>query len=200
MHKGRLEAFSDGVLAILITVMVLELRVPKGQSLSDLVSVLPLIATYALSFVFLAIYWNNHHHLFQAAQKVSGGVLWSNAHLLFWLSLVPFTTAWLGQNTGAPLPVATYGINLLFCGIAYYILAHRLIAHHGMESPLAIAVGRDRKGKISLLIYIGSVPLAFYRPVLSYVCFIAVAVIWLVPDRRIERVLTAKQHGDQLAH
>ena len=189
MHKGRLEAFSDGVLAILISIMVLELHVPKPQDISDLLQALPLIAVYALSFIFLAIYWNNHHHMFQAAQRVSGGVLWSNAHLLFWLSLVPFTTAWMAQHASAPWPVAAYGINLLLCAIAYYVLSHRLIAHHGKESPLAIAFGRDRKGKISLLIYIVSIPLAFYRPALSYACFIAVAIIWLVPDRRIERAL-----------
>jgi uncharacterized membrane protein len=189
MHKGRLEAFSDGVLAILITIMVLNLQTPKGQNLTDLFPVMRLIAIYALSFVFLAIYWNNHHHMFQAAQKVSGAVLWSNAHLLFWLSLVPFTTAWMGQHAGAPWPVAIYGINLLLCGIAYYILSHRLIAHHGKDSPLAIAYGNDNKGKISLLIYLISIPLAFFRAALAYACFIAVAIIWLVPDRRIERVL-----------
>lgn len=189
MHKGRLEAFSDGVLAILITIMVLELRVPKGQNLSDLIPALPPIGIYALSFIFLAIYWNNHHHLFQAAQKVSGGVLWANAHLLFWLSLVPFTTSWIGQHAWAPWPVAIYGVNLLLCGVAYYLLSHRLIAHHGKDSRLAVAFGRDRKGRISLVIYIASIPVAFYRPVLSYACFVAVAIIWLVPDRRIERAL-----------
>ena len=189
MHKGRLEAFSDGVLAILITIMVLDLRVPKGQNLSDLVPVLPLIGIYALSFIILAIYWNNHHHMFQAAQKVSGGVLWANAHLLFWLSLLPFTTSWMGQHAWAPWPVAIYGVNLLLCGVAYYVLSHRLIAHHGKDSRLAVAFGRDRKGRISLVIYIASIPVAFYRPALSYACFVAVAIIWLVPDRRIERAL-----------
>jgi uncharacterized membrane protein len=144
---------------------------------------------HALSFIFLAIYWNNHHHMFQATQLVSGAVLWANAHLLFWLSLVPFTTAWMAQYAWAPWPVAAYGISLLLCAIGYYVLSHRLIAHHGKESPLATAFGRDRKGKVSLLIYIVSIPLAFYRPALSCACVVAVAIIRLVPDRRIERAL-----------
>ena len=189
MHKGRLEAFSDGVMAILITIMVLELRVPKGQTLSDLLSVLPTLCLYALSFIYLAIYWNNHHHMLQATQKITGGVLWANAHLLFWLSLVPFTTAWMGQHAWAPWPIATYGANLLLCGIAYYILAHRLLAHHAKDSRLAVALGSDFKGKISLVPYAVSIPLAFYFPVLSYACFAGVAILWLVPDRRFERLL-----------
>jgi len=189
MHKGRLEAFSDGVIAILITIMVLELRLPKGQSLTDLRPTLPVLCSYLLSFVFLAIYWNNHHHLFQAVQRVSGSVLWANSHLLFWLSLVPFTTAWMGQQEWAPWPIAMYGINLLLCAIAYYILARCLITYHGKNSKLAVAIGKDTKGKISLVLYMFSVPLAFYHPSLSYVCFITVAILWFVPDRRIERVL-----------
>jgi uncharacterized membrane protein len=193
MHKGRLEAFTDGVIAILITVMVLELRVPKGQNLSDLRPVLPVLLSYLLSFIYLAIYWNNHHHMFQVVQRVSGSVLWANAHLLFWLSLVPFTTAWMGQNAGAPWPIAMYGVNLLLCAIAYYILVRALLAHHGKDSALAIAIGDDVKGKISLLPYVASIPLAFYEPVLSYACFIAVAILWLVPDRRIVRVLEKSQ-------
>jgi uncharacterized membrane protein len=189
MNKGRLEAFTDGVIAILITVMVLELHVPKGVDVSDLRPMLPVLLSYLLSFVYLAIYWNNHHHMFQVVQRVSGSVLWANAHLLFWLSLVPFTTAWMGQNEGAPWPIVMYGVNLLLCAIAYYILAHRLLAHHGKDSALAIAIGDDFKGRISLLPYLASIPLAFYYPVLSYACFVAVAILWLAPDRRIERVL-----------
>lgn len=192
MHKGRLEAFTDGVIAILITVMVLELRVPKGRELADLRPMLPLLSSYLLSFVFLAIYWNNHHHMFQVVQRVSGAVLWANAHLLFWLSLVPFTTAWMGQNAWAPWPIAAYGVNLLLCAIAYYILVRALLAHHGKDSALAQAIGDDLKGKISLLPYIASVPLAFYEPLLSYACFVGVAILWLVPDRRMVRVLEGK--------
>src|SRR5215472_10802199 len=143
MHKGRLEAFSDGVIAILITIMVLELRVPKGESLAALRPALPTLLNYLLSFVLISIYWNNHHHMLQAAQKVSGSVLWANSHLLFWLSLIPFTTAWMGQHASAPWPIAMYGINLLLCGVAYYILQRRLIVHHGRESQLAVAIGSD---------------------------------------------------------
>ena len=191
MGKGRLEAFSDGVIAILITVMVLDLHVPQGGSLADLRPLLPLVLSYALSFVFLAIYWNNHHHLFQAVEQVSGGVLWANAHLLFWLSLVPFTTAWIGQEQWAPWPIALYGVDLLLCGVAYYILARALIAREGQDSTIAAAIGRDRKGKISLLVYMVAIPCAFYHPGLSYACYVAVACLWLVPDRRIERALEA---------
>jgi uncharacterized membrane protein len=145
--------------------------------------------SYLLSFIYLAIYWNNHHHMFQVVQRVSGSILWANAHLLFWLSLVPFTTAWMGQNAGAPWPIAMYGVNLLLCAIAYYILVRRLLAHHDKGSALAIAIGNDFKGKISLPPYIASIPLAFYYPVLSYACFVGVAILWLAPDRRIERVM-----------
>jgi len=176
-------------MAILITIMVLELRIPKGPDIRDLLPVLPVICTYALSFIFLAIYWNNHHHMLQATDRISGDVLWANAHLLFWLSLVPFTTAWMGQHAWAPWPIATYGANLLLCGLAYYILAHRLLAHHASDSRLARALGDDLKGKISLIPYIASIPLAFYYPALSYACFIGVAMMWLAPDKRIERVL-----------
>ena len=189
MHKGRLEAFSDGVIAILITIMVLELHVPRGQTLADLRPFLPVLCNYAMSFVFLAIYWNNHHHMFQVVQRVSGSVLWANAHLLFWLSLVPFTTAWMGQYVWAPWPIAAYGVNLLLCAIAYTVLVQTLLAHHAQDSPLARAVGDDFKGKISLVIYIASIPLAFYHPALSYACFAAVAIVWLVPDTRMERVI-----------
>jgi uncharacterized membrane protein len=192
MHKGRLEAFSDGVIAILITIMVLELRVPKGASIVDLRPMLPVLCGYALSFIYLAIYWNNHHHMFQVVERVSGSVLWANAHLLFWLSLVPFTTAWMGQNAGASWPIAIYGVNLLLCAIAYYVLVRALLAHHATDSPLAKAIGNDFKGKISLVPYIASIPLAFSYPVLSYACFVAVAVLWLVPDKRMERAV-AKQ-------
>lgn len=195
MRKGRLEAFSDGVMAILITIMVLELRVPAGQSLKDMVPVLPVLCNYLLSFVFITIYWNNHHHMFQAVQSVSGSILWANSNLLFWLSLVPFTTEWMGQHEWAPWPVAVYGMNLLLCAVAYIVLERRLIVHHGKDSKLAMAVGRESKGILSLVLYILSLPLAFYHPALSYGCFIGVAVAWLVPDRRIERVLSV-QHPD----
>ncbi len=194
MHKGRLEAFSDGVIAILITIMVLELHVPKGSALADLRPMVPVLCNYAISFVFLAIYWNNHHHMFQVVQRVSGSVLWANAHLLFWLSLVPFTTAWMGDYVWAPWPIAAYGANLLLCGIAYYILVRALLVHHAKDSPLAIAVGNDFKGKISLVPYMASIPLAFYHPALSYACFICVAILWLAPDKRMERVMGAKNN------
>jgi len=191
MHKGRLEAFSDGVIAILITIMVLELHVPRGADLAALQPLLPHVLTYTLSFVFLGIYWNNHHHMLQAAHHVDGRILWANMHLLFWLSLVPFGTAWLGENRLAPLPVAVYGVILLFAGLAYYLLSRLLIARHGAESPLARAVGGDAKGLASLALYALASSLAFRLPAVSCTLYVVVAVIWLVPDRRIERVLGA---------
>jgi len=199
MYKGRLEAFSDGVIAILITIMVLELRVPAGAALSDLRPMLPILLSYVLSFVLLAIYWNNHHHMFQVVERVSGPVLWANSHLLFWLSLVPFTTAWLGRNGRQPWPVAMYGVNLLLCAIAYYILVQTLLACHSKDAPLAQAVGDDFKGAISIVAYVASIPLAFYYPELSYACFIAVAILWLVPDKRMERAMK-KQGSHGVAH
>ncbi len=190
MHKGRLEAFSDGVIAILITIMVLELKVPHGDGLADLVPMLPVLSSYLLSFVFLGIYWNNHHHLLQAARHVDGRILWANMHLLFWLSLVPFTTAWLGEHPFAPGPVAAYGFVLLASGCAYFILSRLLIARHGAESVLARAVGADRKGLLSVALYATAIGLATVAPRVSCALYVAVAVLWLVPDRRIERVLS----------
>lgn len=191
MSKGRLEAFSDGVIAILITIMVLELKVPRGTDLAALSAFLPFLSTYVLSFVFLGIYWSNHHHLFQAVRRVDGRVLWANLHLLFWLSLVPFGTAWMGEHPTAPVPVAAYGVVLFLAGCAYYVLARVLVALHGKDSTLARALGEDRKGILSVVVYAAAVGLAFVRPSLVLVLYVVVAVIWLVPDRRIERILTS---------
>jgi uncharacterized membrane protein len=189
MSKGRLEAFSDGVLAIIITIMVLELRVPEGADLAALQPLLPIFLSYLLSFVFIGIYWNNHHHLLQAVRRVNGPVLWANLHLLFWLSLVPFVTSWLGENHLAAWPVALYGVPLLLAGVAYYILARTLIVYHGQDSPLALALGQDFKGKISVVIYALAIPLAFVNTWFACALYIAVAIMWLVPDRRIEKIL-----------
>jgi uncharacterized membrane protein len=189
MTKGRLEAFSDGVLAIIITIMVLELRPPHGSTVPDLGPLIPILSSYILSFVFLGIYWNNHHHLLQAVHKVDGRVLWANLHLLFWLSLTPAVTAWMGETRFAPWPVAFYGMVQLGAGVAYFILTRALIALQGRESLLAAALGRDVKGKGSVAIYAAAIPLAFVAPWLSCGLYILVAVIWLVPDRRIEKTL-----------
>jgi len=189
MSKNRMEAFSDGVLAIIITIMVLELAAPDDPNLTALRPLLPTFLSYALSFVFLAIYWNNHHHLLQAVDKVDGRVLWANLHLLFWLSLIPFVTAWMGENNFAAWPVALYGVNLVLAAVAYFILTRALIAAHGRESILATAVGRDVKGKVSVVIYVIAIPLAFLSPWLAGGLYVLVAVIWLVPDRRIEETL-----------
>ena len=189
MSKGRLEAFSDGVIAILITIMVLELRVPEETGLAALRPLIPTLLSYLLSFVFLGIYCNNHHHLFQAVQSVDGRVLWANLHLLFWLSLIPFVTAWTGQNQFAAWPVALYGVVLLLAALAYYILTRALIALHGTESALGTAVGGDFKGRLSLALYAAAIPLAFLNAWLAWALYVVVAVIWLVPDRRIEKVL-----------
>ena len=186
MSKDRLEAFSDGVIAILITIMVLELRPPHGSDLLALRAVLPSFLSYVLSFVFLGIYWNNHHHMLNATERVNGAVLWANLHLLFWLSLVPFGTAWVGQNHRASVPTALYGVLLVAAAIAYTILQTTIIREQGPGSRLAGAVGRDRKGKLSLLFYIAAIPLAFVEPAISDVLYAVVAAIWLVPDRRIE--------------
>ncbi|MFN7940177.1 MAG: TMEM175 family protein [Thermoanaerobaculia bacterium] len=188
MHKGRLEAFSDGVVAILITIMVLELKVPHGADFAALRPLLPVALSYLLSFVFLAIYWNNHHHLFQVAHRVNGGILWANVLLLFWLSLVPFVTAWMGDNF-APLPVALYGAVLMCAGIAYFILAQLLIRLHGADSTLALAIGNDFKGKISVVVDAVAIGLAFVDPRLACAGYVAIAILWLVPDRRIERLI-----------
>ncbi len=191
MNKGRLEAFSDGVLAIIVTIMVLELKVPHGSSLHDTLGMLPSIFSYLLSFVFIGIYWNSHHHLFQAAKKVNGGILWANLHLLFWLSLVPFTTSWMDEAHYASWPVAVYGIVLLASAIAYTILSRILIYHHGKDSLLAMAMGKnfkeDLKGLISLACYFVAIPAAFLNTWISRALYITVAIIWLLPDRRIEK-------------
>ncbi len=191
MGKGRLEAFSDGVIAILITIMVLELKVPHGTSPADLLPLVPVLLSYALSFVYLGIYWNNHHHLLQAARHVDGRVLWANLHLLFWLSLVPFTTAWMGENEFAAWPVALYGVVLLLAAVSYFVLTRALVARHGADSVLATAIGRDGKGLFSLLLYLVGVALAFVLPAAACGVYVLVAVIWLVPDRRIEKRLGA---------
>jgi uncharacterized membrane protein len=190
MSKGRMEAFSDGVLAIIITIMVLELKVPHGVTPDALIPLIPIILSYILSFVFVGIYWNNHHHLLQAIRHVDGAVLWANLHLLFWLSLIPFVTAWMGENQFAPWPVALYGVVLLFASIAYYILARALIAAHGVDSVLATALGRDVKGKVSVVAYAAAIPLALASSWLAFGLFVLVAIMWLVPDRRIEKTLT----------
>ncbi len=189
MGKGRLEAFSDGVLAIVITIMVLELSAPEEPTLAALRPLIPTFLSYALSFVFVGIYWNNHHHLFQAVKQVDGRILWANLHLLFWLSLTPFVTAWMGETRFAAWPVALYGVNLLASAIAYFILTRTLIARHGMDSVLASAINRDVKGKISLVIYLAAIPLAFVSTWLAGGLYVLVAILWLVPDRRIEDLL-----------
>jgi uncharacterized membrane protein len=192
MGKGRVEAFSDGVIAILITIMVLELKVPEGADLAALLPLIPIFLSYVLSFVFLGIYWNNHHHLFQVVRRVNGQVLWMNLHLLFWLSLIPFVTAWMGENNFAAWPVALYGAVLLMAGGAYFLLVRSLLALHDEDSPLVIAVGDDFKGKISIVIYAAAIPLAFIIPLLSCALYVLVAVIWFIPDRRIEKVIREK--------
>jgi uncharacterized membrane protein len=189
MSKGRLEAFSDGVIAIIITIMVLELKAPLGADLSALRPLLPVFASYILSFVFIGIYWNNHHHLFQIVHKINGNVLWANMHLLFWMSLIPFTTNWLGENQLSPWPVAFYGISLWMSGLAYFILVRTLLAIHPEDSPLAVAIGRDVKGYISLALYTIAIPLSFISAMLASLLYIVVAIIWFIPDRRIENTL-----------
>lgn len=187
MTKGRLEAFSDGVIAVIITVMVLELRAPHDASWHALAPVAPVFLTYVLSFVFLGIYWSNHHHLLQVVEHVNGRVLWANLHLLFWLSLIPFATGWLGENNFAAVPAALYGVVLLCAAIAYFILAHALLSIHARDSVLATALGADFKGKISMVIYLVAIPLAFVKSWLACAIYVLVAVMWLVPDRRIEK-------------
>jgi uncharacterized membrane protein len=187
MTKGRLEAFSDGVIAILITIMVLELRAPQGASLSALRAVFPSLLVYVLSFIYLGIYWNNHHHMLHACTRVSGGILWANLHLLFWLSLFPFVTGWMGENHFAPLPCALYGGVLLAAAIAYWILQQTIIASQGAGSPLKAAVGGDWKGKLSPLFYVCGIASTFFWHWLALALYIAVALLWLVPDRRIEK-------------
>lgn len=187
MSKGRLEAFSDGVFAVIITIMVLNMKVPDETTFAALRPVLPVFLSYVLSFVYVGIYWNNHHHLLHAAQQVNGGILWANLHLLFWLSLAPFATAWMGENINAPAPVALYGVVLLFAGIAYFVLTKSLVRRHGKDSPLAISIGRDRKGITSVTVYSIAIPLALVRPWIACICYALVAVLWLLPDPRIEK-------------
>jgi uncharacterized membrane protein len=189
MGKGRLEAFSDGVIAIIITIMVLELKVPHGMELSDLEPVIPALLSYLLSFIFVGIYWNNHHHMLHAARTVNGRILWANLHLLFWLSLIPFATAYMGENHFATIPVAIYGVVMLMAGSAYFILSRTLISHHGRDSALAIAVGKDNKGIASLVLYVIAIVLSFVNPRIALGLYVSVAVIWFIPDRRIENVL-----------
>src|SRR5947208_14579977 len=190
MNKGRLEAFSDGVLAVIITIMVLEMKSPNGTSLAALRPVIPVLLTYVLSFVYIGIYWNNHHHLLHATQRVNGATLWANLHLLFWLSLVPFATAWMGENHLDSWPVAVYGIVLLLAASAYFILTRALIRIHGHGSILATSIGSDRKGKISIAIYVAAIPLAFVQPWIAAAGYVMFAIMWLIPDRRIERRVT----------
>lgn len=192
MSKNRLEAFTDGVIAILITIMVLELKVPHGDDLAALRPLLPIFLTYILSFIFLGIYWNNHHHMFSAAERINGKILWANLHLLFWLSLIPFITGWMGENHFESLPTAIYGAVLLLSAIAFIILERLLVAEQGPGSKLAAALGSDVKGKISLAMYVAAIPLAFVHQLLSDALFVAVALIWLIPDRRIETKLYEK--------
>ena len=189
MEKDRLLAFSDGVVAIIITIMVLELKVPHGSSLEDLAGVLPTFLSYVLSFVYVAIYWNNHHHLLYTVNRVDGLILWANTHLLFWLSLVPFATAWMGENHFAKLPTAVYGVALLMPALAYSLLQKAILRREGQDSTLATALGRDIKGKISPVLYVAAIALSFVSPLLAGIIYVSVAVMWLIPDRRIERAL-----------
>jgi uncharacterized membrane protein len=194
MSKNRLEAFSDGVLAIIITIMVLELKAPHGVELDALKPLLPVFLSYVLSFIYLGIYWNNHHHLLHTVKHVSGSILWANLHLLFWLSLFPFATAWIGENHVASTPTALYGLILLMAAVSYFILQCAIIAKHGRDSLLATAIGPDWKGKISPLLYLTAIPLSYLHPWIGIAVYVVVALLWLVPDRRIERVL--EQHKD----
>lgn len=186
MTKARLEAFSDGVIAILITIMVLELHVPHEPTVHALAPVIPIFLTYVLSYILLGVYWNNHHHLMHAADRINGKVLWANLHLLFWLSLVPFVTGWMGQNHFAALPTAAYGVVMTLAGIAYYILAHTLLAAQGPNSRLALALGRDRKGQVSVVLFALGVAMAFVNHWIADALYVGVTLMWLVPDRRIE--------------
>jgi len=189
MSKTRLEAFSDGVLAIIITIMVLEMHVPHGEDLAALQPLLPTFLSYVLSFIYVGIYWNNHHHLFHATDRVAGGVLWANLHLLFWLSLFPFVAGWMGQNHFAAVPTALYGAVLLMAGVAYWILVRSILCIENPDSLLARAIGKDFKGVVSVVIYAPAIPLAFVRPWIAQALYVAVALMWLVPDRRIERAM-----------
>lgn len=193
MGKNRLEAFSDGVMAIIITIMVLEMKVPHGDTADALLPLFPVLLSYILSFVYVGIYWNNHHHMLHTVNRISASILWANLHLLFWLSLFPFVTGWLGENHFAPLPSALYGMVLLMAACAYFILQHAIIASEGEKSLLKVAVGRDRKGKASLVAYLIAVVMAFWFTWVAQLIFIAVAILWLIPDRRIEHVLRGNE-------
>ena len=196
MSKGRLEAFSDGVIAIIITIMVLEMKVPHGDTPAVLIPLLPVFLSYILSFVYLGIYWNNHHHMLHATRQISGNVLWANLHLLFWLSLVPFVTGWMGENDFAPTPTALYGVVLLMAAIAYWILLKSILRAEGPESLLRRAVGSDRKGKLSPILYVIAIPAAFVHPAIAGALYVTVALIWLIPDPRIERLLAQGPAGE----
>lgn len=196
MGKGRLEAFSDGVIAILITIMVLELKVPHGSDFTSLKPLLPVIISYILSFIYIGIYWNNHHHMMQAVEFINGGILWANLHLLFWLSLIPFVTAWMGENHFSTVPVVLYGFILVMNAIAYSILSVALIKLHGKDSALGLAVGKGTKGKISIAIYLTAILLSLINPWIGFALYVVVAVIWFIPDRRIEKKLGKNQHSD----
>jgi uncharacterized membrane protein len=199
MGRGRLEAFSDGVLAILITIMVLDLKVPHEAAPAALLPVFPVFLCYVLSFIYLAIYWNNHHHMLHATERVTGAILWANLHLLFWLSLIPFVTGWMGENHFAAAPTALYGIVLLMAALAYWLLQQSIVADQGEASLLAAAIGRDLKGKLSPFLYAAAVPLAFFDPRVSQALYVLVALIWLVPDRRIVHALRSQGRPDAAA-
>ncbi len=192
MTSGRLEAFSDGVIAIIITIMVLELKVPHGDTAAALVPLIPMFLSYVLSFVYVGIYWNNHHHMLHTCEQVTGGILWANLHLLFWLSLVPFATSWVGENGLAAGPAAVYGAVLLMCAIAFFVMERVIVAAQGEGSPLEKALGRDLKGKVSPFLYLSGVALAFAAPAISYALYALVALVWLVPDRRVENAMAGK--------
>jgi len=193
MRTTRLEAFSDAVIAIIMTIMVLELKVPTGTSLASLTPVVPIFASYLLSFVNLAIYWNNHHHMMQVAEHVDGAIMWANMHLLFWLSLIPFATAWMGEHQFASTPTAIYGFVLLMSAVAYYLLQRAIITRDGPESLLAKAVGKDSKGKLSPVLYLIAIPIAYVLPLISGALYVVVAVMWMIPDRRIEEILPEEE-------
>jgi TMEM175 potassium channel family protein len=193
MNKNRLEAFSDGVIAVIITIMVLEMKVPQGATFQALASVTPVFLTYVLSFAYLGIYWNNHHHMLHTCEKVTGTILWANLHLLFWLSLIPFTTGWMGENHFEATPSAIYGVVLLMAAIAYFILQNVIIASQGKDSLLKKAIGRDWKGKLSTVLYVLAIPTSFLRHWVAQSIFVLVALIWLIPDRRIERILASQK-------
>ncbi|MBS1741667.1 MAG: DUF1211 domain-containing protein [Bacteroidetes bacterium] len=197
MNKGRLEAFSDGVIAIIITIMVLEMKVPHHAELSAIKPLIPVFISYVLSFVYIAIYWNNHHHMLHATRQVNGSILWANINLLFWLSLMPFLSGWMGENEFAKWPVMLYGVNLLLCAISYTILSKSLIKLHGKNSTLEKALGSDRKGKISIAIYTAGIIVSFFSAITSFILYVIVACIWFIPDRRIEKVIIEEHNHEK---